>query len=120
MPTPIQEQQPIVIDAGFSGVPAVAHGGYVAGLMARALESDSAEVRLRRPVPIRRELAVHRTGSRIVQLRDGDTLLAEATPTDEVGLATAPGVTFGEATEASKCFLGFDHHPFPRCLVCGT
>jgi hypothetical protein len=118
MTTFIQEQ-PLVIGAGFTGVPEVAHGGYVAGLMARALESDSADVRLRRPVPIDREIAVQRPGNGTVHLHEGETLLAQAAPADDFALAMPAAVSFAEATEASKHFLGHHHHPFPYCLVCG-
>ena len=39
------------IDPGRAGLPELAHGGYVAGMLSAALAAESTHVRLRRPVP---------------------------------------------------------------------
>jgi hypothetical protein len=111
--------QAIVIADRFAGLPEVAHGGYVAGVMAGALGAAGADVRLRRPVPTGRRLTLERTAGGAVELRDGEALLAEGTRA-ELSLDVPPPVTPAEALSASRRFLGGRDHPVPGCFVCGT
>jgi acyl-coenzyme A thioesterase PaaI-like protein len=111
--------QAITLDGRFTGLPAVAHGGYVAGVIAGALDGTGAEVRLRRPVPTGRRLRVERTRAGVVELRDGEALLAQGTRAD-VSLDVPPAISLAQAEAASQGFLGVAHHPVPGCLVCGT
>jgi hypothetical protein len=110
---------PTVFDDEFSGLPDLAHGGYMAGVMATALGAAEAEVRLRRPVRTGRALDLVHTADEAVELRDGDTLLARAAHTDLALDVPAP-VTPADAQMAADHFLGRHRHVFPGCFVCGT
>src|SRR4051794_9069217 len=68
----------IVIDARFNGPPDSANGGYTCGLVASAIDGP-AEVTLRQPPPLERELSVERNEAEgRALLFDGDELVAEA------------------------------------------
>ena len=103
-----------------SGLPNLAHGGYVAGVMANAVGGDTVEVRLKRPVPTGNTLTLERGDRGRVELRDGDMALAQARPAT-LSLDLPSPVSLAEAQAASRRFLGHEgRHPFPDCLVCGT
>ena len=74
---------------------------------------------LRTPPPLERPLEVVRDGER-VQLRDGDTLVAEGGPA-ELLLDVPEAVPRDEVAAAEAA--GREHwtakHPFPTCVVCG-
>jgi hypothetical protein len=108
-----------VVESRFCGLPDLAHGGYVAGVMATALGAAEAEIRLRRPVRPGRALALARAGDEALELWDGGTLLAWAARTD-VSLDVPAPVAFAHAEAASKGFVGRHRHPVPGCFVCGT
>src|SRR5215212_3129333 len=112
------EEHPTLIDPRFVGLPDIAHGGYISGLLGGALGGHTAEVRLKRPVPPGRRLELRRANGELVELRDGDTLLAEARPAQLDVDVPAP-ISLAEAEAASTRFPGFHHHLFPGCLVCG-
>jgi len=113
------QQQPILIESQYQGLPDLAHGGYLAGTLATALGAPEAEVRLRRPVHVGRALDLARTDGEAVELRDGDTLLARAART-ELSLDVPAPVSPADAEMAAAHFLGHHHHVFPGCFVCGT
>ncbi len=108
----------LVIDPAYTGLPELAHGGYVAGLLTAALGSGSSRVRLRRPVPPARALRVERPGPAQVELHDGTEVLADAAAAD-VLLDVPAAVGPGEARAASRRAPGAGRHPFPRCVGCG-
>jgi hypothetical protein len=112
------QQQLTVIDPRFCGLPEIAHGGYVAGVIAAALGGASTEVRLRRPVPPGRHLSLERADPELVELRDGEALLADGAPA-ELSLDVPPPVTLEEAKAASMRFPGLHGHLFPGCFGCG-
>ena len=63
-------------------------------------------------------LEVNIMGDDHVTLMDGGTLVAEARKVAlELEVPTPPA--YAEAQSASKDYLGFKQHPFPRCFVCG-
>ena len=105
-----------IIDRRFRGPPDSGNGGYVCGVVA-GLIGGTAEVTLRRPPPLERPLAVERSEDGVA-LRDGETLIAEGAPAS-VEIEVPEPVTFEEAVTAAKSYLGFRHHPFPTCFVCG-
>lgn len=113
-----EQQRTVVVEHRFQGLPEVAHGGYLAGLMANALGADGVEVRLRRPAATGRRLSLE-PGEHGAELRDGETVLALATPASPE-IALPPPVSATEARSASRRFLGREGHPIPGCLVCGT
>jgi hypothetical protein len=106
------------IDAGCAGLPELAHGGFVAGMLSAALAAESTHVRLRRPVPTGRALRIVRPAPGLAELHDGAGLLADAVATD-VLIHVPPVVTPEEAQAASHRFPDAAQHPIPGCLVCG-
>jgi hypothetical protein len=108
----------LLIDAAYVGLPEIAHGGYVAGVLTAALATDSSRVRLRRAVPSARALRLERPGPGAVELHDGGGLLADGVEAD-VLLRIPERIAPAEARAASQRFPGMAHHPFPGCLCCG-
>ena len=106
------------IDADWTGLPGIAHGGYVAGLLTAALAADSSHVRLRRPVRAGATLRIERPAPGSVELYDGAALVAEAADA-EVLLHVPPTVSQAEARAATGRSTRTSHHPFPRCVCCG-
>jgi hypothetical protein len=108
----------IVIERRFCGPAASGNGGFTCGRLA-AFIPGSAEVTLRSPPPLETSLQVVLEPSGVVELRDGDTLIAQARPARVEVEVPAP-VTLEMARTASTRFIGFAHHPYPMCFVCGT
>ena len=104
------------IPARFNGPPRSANGGYMCGLVA-ALLGGEAEVTLRVPPPLERDLSVVRADGR-VEVRDGETIVAEGERT-LVDLDVPAPVSVAEAEEASSRYAGFAHHAYPTCFTCG-
>jgi acyl-coenzyme A thioesterase PaaI-like protein len=105
------------IDRRFRGPPDSGNGGYVCGLVARALGGSGCEVTLHAPPPLDRALHLEVDES-VARLLDGETLIASANPA-EVDLDVPPPPTFADARSATARFTGFTHHIFPACFVCG-
>jgi hypothetical protein len=109
----------LTIPARFNGPPGSANGGYTCGLVAGLVDSEVVRASLRSPPPLDTPLEVVRDGKR-VELRDGETLVAEgiaaellldvpdAVPREEVAAAVERG--------RERWAAG---HPFPTCFVCG-
>jgi hypothetical protein len=113
----------IVVQRRFNGPADSGNGGYTCGLVAKALGAGSAEVRLKAPPPLDRELAVERSegdGGVRVEVRDGETVVAEARAAT-VDVDPPPPVPRDEARAAAPNgpFVDAETHPFPRCFVCG-
>jgi hypothetical protein len=110
----------VMLPERFCGPPDSANGGYTAGVLAQHLgRRGAAEITLRQPPSLDTPLDVVPT-HRGVELRDGDTVVAEAvTTTIELGLPAA--VDWDEAVAAAETSLFRDEnrHPFPSCFVCG-
>jgi hypothetical protein len=109
----------LAIPARFNGPPGSANGGYTCGRVAQLVGAEEVEVSLRAPPPLERSLEVVRNGER-VELRDGDTLVAEGGPCElllEVPDA-APRDEVAAAEQAGRERWTADH-PFPTCVVCG-
>jgi hypothetical protein len=107
----------MIVPGRYNGPPTSANGGYASGLLAGLLEGE-AEVTLRRPPPLDRELEVVETDGG-VELYDGETLVAEARPGAGVPLAAPAVVSLEEATEARSRYPGLVHHAYPTCFTCG-
>jgi hypothetical protein len=106
----------ISIPYRFRGPEDSGNGGYSAGLLAAYVDGD-AEVTLRRPPPLERDLAVAVEAHRVLLL-DGDELVAEARPAEiDIDLIPFPGVDAARA--ASRGYAGFGDHAFPTCFSCG-
>jgi hypothetical protein len=107
----------IVVRRRFHGPPESGHGGYTCGLIAAFIDGP-AEVTLRRPPPLEREMEVRRLEDGGVAVYDGETLIAEAAPAKLEIPIPAP-VSFAEAAAAREGYLGFQLHSFPSCFGCG-
>lgn len=109
----------LTIPAHFNGPPDSGNGGYTCGRMAQLVDAESAEVSLRSPPPLERPLEVVRDGRR-VELRDGDTLVAEAAPA-ELLVDVPDALPFDEVEAAQREGRArwASGHPFPTCVVCG-
>lgn len=101
------------IDGRFNGPPGSANGGITCGLLAAHVDAPVVQVTLRVPPPLDTDLQVE--GG---QLRDGETLVAEAVA-GAVDLTPPPPVGLTAAREAAASFAGITGHPFPTCFVCG-
>lgn len=106
----------LTIASRFCGPPDSGNGGYVAGLLARAMPSEC-QVTLHAPPPLDRPLALVTAGDGL-QLRDGDRLLASARPY-QLEMAVPPAPTPDQASRAQERFEGIVRHDLPGCFVCG-
>ena len=93
-----------------------ANGGYAAGALARHA-GGTAEVTLRLPPPLERDLAVEERDGAIVLL-DGDAVVAEAAPA-EVELDAPPPVSYAEAEAAARTHVPTSPETFRGCFSCG-
>jgi len=100
----------------FNGPPDSGHGGYVSGLVA-GLFDGPVRVRLHRPPPLGRGLAVRRQGEGVTVV-DGDAVIATGAPA-AIDVAPPGAVGFGEAEAAARGYPGFRDHAFPGCFACG-
>ncbi len=106
----------MIVPGRYNGPPESGNGGYTCGLVAGIL-GGVAEVTLRLPPPLDRELEVVRNDGRI-EVRDGEALVAEAERVElEVAVPAPVGVE--EAAHASTRYAGFEHHAYNSCFVCG-
>jgi hypothetical protein len=106
----------LTVGPRFNGPPDSGNGGYVAGLVA-AFVDGPARVRLHRPPPLGRALAVARDGEGVT-VRDDAVVIATAAPS-VVEMAAPAAVSRDEAQEAARGYPGLREHAFPRCFVCG-
>ncbi|KOV88324.1 hypothetical protein [Nocardia sp. NRRL S-836] len=103
----------VTIGSRFNGPPGTGNGGYVCGRLAAHVGAGPVSVRLRKPVPLDREMQV-RDG----ELLDGDVVIASAQPA-ALDLAVPPAPTLEEARAAAAKVPWRDNHPFPTCFGCG-
>jgi hypothetical protein len=110
----------VVIPTRFNGPPGSGNGGYSCGVLGTRI-GDCAEVTLRLPPPLDREMSIDDEGEGIERrwrMLDGAAIVATGRP-------SAPGVTCPEppsldvARAAESAYSGFDRHVFPSCFVCG-
>jgi hypothetical protein len=106
------------IPARFNGPLESGNGGYSAGAIARFLPG-SAEVSLRRPVPLDRDLEVVRTDADSLEVLDGADLIADARTVAQFDIEVPDPVTAEEARVASTRYRGSSEGQFSRCFVCG-
>lgn len=112
--------QRAVIAARFNGPPSTGNGGYSCGVLG-ALIGDSAEVTLRKPPPLDRELAIEVEGTgarRQWRMLDGELLIASGRAAEPDLDVPAPP-TLEQARAAQAGYSGFTWHHFPTCFVCG-
>jgi hypothetical protein len=107
----------VTIAPQYNGPLETGQGGYVAGLIAQALGVEAAEVTLRAPAPLGRELRVERDGA-YAALLDGDRIVAEGAPATPQIEPPEP-VSFDDALAVRKQHPYFAAHPYPTCFGCG-
>jgi hypothetical protein len=107
----------VSIDKRYCGPPNSGNGGYVCGRLAAHI-AGSAEITLRAPIPLDRQLEIV-AGDELWELRDGATCLAIGRPAD-VALTRLEQASFDEARAAELMMTIKPHeHPLPNCFVCG-
>ena len=106
----------VVIASRFCGPPKSGNGGYVCGRVAAAI-SGTAAVRLKAPPPLETALRLEQAEGG-AKLLHGDTVIAEGRPAT-LDIKPPPAPAFAEAEGAVSRYIGFKHHVFPRCFVCG-
>ena len=107
----------VLIERRYRGPEGSGNGGYAAGLLASYLDGP-AEVTLRLPPPLERELLVEPRDAGFVLL-DGEALVAEAVPA-EVELEPPVPPTFAEAIAASARYAPIGPESFRGCFSCGA
>jgi len=107
-----------MVPSRFNGPLDSGHGGYSAGLFA-SLIGGTADVSLRRPVPLDTPRDVIRHDDSWMSVIDGDALVAEARAKDVLNVELPAPVTVAEAREASARYRGDSEGIFSRCFVCG-
>lgn len=101
----------------FCGPPQSGNGGYVAGAIA-SRSPVPVRVRLRKPPPLDVPLTIDCEDGHCFMVRNEGDIIAEARP-HEFKLDVPPAPSYVEALNASRRYVGFRHHPFPTCFVCG-
>jgi hypothetical protein len=108
----------VEVAARFCGPPDSGHGGYVAGLVAAAIDAP-AEITLRRPPPMTTPMTLE-VADGTATLRDGDAVVAEGRTVAPLDV-TPPGVARWADAEAAAAWYE-EHeglHPFRTCFGCG-
>ena len=106
----------LTIDSRFRGPLRSGNGGVSAGLAAGFLEGP-ATVRLRRPPPLDRPLAVQREPDE-VRVMDGDDLVLQARPATETAEVTVDDELLRRTFDLGTAPVPQDY-PAPECFVCG-
>lgn len=105
------------IPSRFCGPPLSGNGGYVCGRIARHIDGCAA-VRLLAPPPLERELHLDVGEHGAVRLLSDTTAIAEGRSA-RLDLAIPPAPSLVQAEQAARHYVGFRHHSFPGCFVCG-
>lgn len=107
----------ITVERRFNGPPGSGNGGYSAGLIATAIGQGVA-VRLHQRIPLDRPLSIAGGDGERWEVRADEELIATARLAPvEAQVPEAP--PYSEALAASKHYVGFKHHSWPGCFVCG-
>jgi hypothetical protein len=108
----------ISVPSRFNGPLTSGHGGYCSGVIAGFVEGP-AEVTLRSPVPLDTPLDVVRENGGVVRVLEGETLIAEASPTTQLELDVPAPVDPEQARHAKASYRGSTDDLFSHCFVCG-
>lgn len=110
--------QSLLIDSRYCGPPHSANGGYTCGRLAALLPPGPAEITLRLPPPLDRELQARTHADGTLSLLDGERLVATGRHAElQMDIPTPPALPEVEAAVAR--YAGFTYHAFPTCFVCG-
>jgi hypothetical protein len=113
------------IPARFCGPPESGNGGWTSGHIAQLVPTDTGRpavaVRLRTPPPLDRPMQVRHADDGVVEVLDGELVVASAQPAPGLPREGLPApVTFAEAAAVAEHYAGLHDHPFPTCFSCGT
>ena len=109
----------VTIAEHFNGPPLTGNGGYVCGVIAKAI-GPSARIGLFLPPPLEKPLTLQQTEGGTVFLRDGQAVVGEGVQ-GRPDVSIPPPPSLEAAAAASERFAGRDpdQHAFPSCFVCG-
>lgn len=110
-------KEKLILSKRFNGPPDSANGGYVCGLLAKRIDGI-AEITLRSPPPLERELTLFRDELGTLLLMDGDSVLGEGRESN-LQIEPPPPPRMAAAELAAKHYPGFETHAFPTCFACG-
>jgi hypothetical protein len=108
----------VSIGKQFNGPLESGQGGYCSGIFAGLL-GGTAEVSLRRPVPLETPLQAVRESDGSIHLLDGEALIADAHAVSGVDVEVPAPVSPEEARLAATRYRGPSEGIFSRCFVCG-
>ncbi len=108
----------MTIPRRFNGPLESGNGGYSSGAVAQYVDG-TAEVSLRRPVPLDTPLAISREADGSVRLLDGEETVAEARAVGTIEAEVPDPVSVAEARDAATRYRGLADGLFSRCFVCG-
>jgi hypothetical protein len=108
----------VSIPSRFNGPLESGNGGYCSGVAAGFVEG-TAEVSLRRPIPLDTPLDVAREDDGSVRLLDGEEIVVEAQQVPELDVEVPEPVSPHEARVAAERYRGLTDGLFSRCFVCG-
>src|SRR5262249_32857096 len=107
----------ITIARRFCGPPDSGNGGYVCGRLPPFIQGP-AVVRFPVPPPPHRGMGGRPAGGG-AGMANGDGGIGSARPTQAPELVIPTPPDFAEAEKASRGYVGFRHHPYSTCFVCG-
>src|ERR1700752_2735250 len=108
----------MIIDRRYCGPPNSGNGGYVCGRLARHIRGG-AELTLRAPPPLDKQLDIVAMDEGRSELHDGATVVATGQPAS-VELTRMEKASFDEPRAAELLTAIKPHeHPLPTCFVCG-
>jgi hypothetical protein len=117
----------IAIPARYKGPPAIANGGYVCGLIAKYIDG-AADVMIKLPTPLDRELQIRSNGDGSFYLMDGDRVIIQGKP-GAIDLTVPDAPSYEEAIKAAKTSIALEPTPYPHvtghgihpiCFCCGV
>lgn len=114
---PVDCDEIVIVERRFRGPPDSGNGGYVSGLLAAHMEGP-AEVTLRQPPPLEKELCIKQLAEGQFHLLDNETLIAEGRP-GQVQVEAPRCLSFEAAQLASRAYEEHENHNFTTCFVCG-
>jgi hypothetical protein len=112
-----ETRRTITIDPRFVGPPNMTQGGYISGVLAEHLDSETVEVTMRSPTPMGKPLTLDTSSPDRVLLYDGERLLDEARP-GELQLEIPKPISLEQARKASLRHVV--EMPYPDCFGCGS
>ena len=114
--TELDGRQTVTIDSRYEGPPGITLGGYLSGLMASYLDTDTVCVTMHKPTPMDRPLIIDTSEPDQVRLYDDDVLLNDARPVDWT-LSLPEPITYAQAKAASQRDTV---SAYPNCFGCGS